>query len=186
MFKYLTVLMIAMAACGGGGDDPVDAAATIDAEVVAMAVTSATVTEGGTFPIQHTCDGDNISPALTWSNAPAATQGFAVTLTDTSIGLVHSVIWDIPASVSSLAENIPNVAEPSAPAGSKQSLAFDNNTRGYLGPCPPSLHHYRFNVFAIGEYPLSGVTLDSSGSDVKEALVAAALASASLGSSYGD
>ena len=76
------------------------------------------------------------------------------------------------------------IVQPAAPSGSKQTLAFDGATRGYLGPCPPSLHHYRFNVYAVGEYPLAGVTLDTSAADLETALVAAALASASLGADY--
>ncbi len=89
--------------------------------------------------------------------------GWAVVLTDLSIdgGFVHSVIWDIPGDVAALPEGVEKVAEPAEPAGAKQTLAFDEETRGYRGPCPPEEHTYEFALYALGENPLAGVTLDS-------------------------
>jgi hypothetical protein len=101
------------------------------------------------------CSGKNISPALQWSNAPAGTKSFAVTVYDpdapTGSGWWHWVIFNIPAGVTGLKENAGNPAAALAPAGSVQSRT-DFGTTGYGGPCPPvgdKPHRYEFTVFAL-------------------------------------
>jgi Raf kinase inhibitor-like YbhB/YbcL family protein len=94
------------------------------------------------------CDGDNVSPALSWKDAPAGTKSFAVTLYDpeapTGSGWWHWQIWNIPASATGLEEG-------KVPAGAAQSKG-DVGRPGYLGACPPpgtGLHHYTFTLFAL-------------------------------------
>jgi Raf kinase inhibitor-like YbhB/YbcL family protein len=99
------------------------------------------------------CSGQNISPALEWSNAPAGTKSFAVTAYDpdapTGSGWWHWVIYNIPATTTSLAAGAGNGRN--APRGTTQGTT-DFGTRGYGGPCPPpgdSPHHYHFKVYAL-------------------------------------
>lgn len=196
----IPVLFASLAGCGSddapGGVDapatPADAAAdgqpapdapSIDAPSAALALTSTVITEGGVIPDMYSCQGTNVSPPLSWSGGPTA-AGYAVVLTDRSNGLVHSIIWDIPGSVTSLPENVSKVAEPPTPAGSKQPLAYDNQTRGYLGPCPSSMHTYEFTVYAVDEHPLTGVMLSSNRTTVRNALMANMTATASLTATF--
>jgi hypothetical protein len=99
------------------------------------------------------CSGQNISPALNWSNAPAGTKSFAVTAYDpdapTGSGWWHWVMYNIPASETGLAAGVGNGRN--APKGSQQGMT-DFGTKGYGGPCPPAgdkPHHYHFKVYAL-------------------------------------
>ncbi|KAB2906862.1 MAG: YbhB/YbcL family Raf kinase inhibitor-like protein [Kofleriaceae bacterium] len=170
------LLLSGVAACGGDDDGAgaVDAPATTDAASsdggdtdaaidgstdgpsAVLALTSTAITEGGVIPDMYSCQGTNVSPPLAWTGGPAA-AGYAVVLTDTSNMLVHSIIWDIPAATTSLPENVMKVYMPPVPAGARQPLAYDNQTRGYLGPCPSSMHTYQFALYAVDANPLPGV-----------------------------
>jgi Raf kinase inhibitor-like YbhB/YbcL family protein len=99
------------------------------------------------------CTGQNISPTLEWSNAPAGTKSYAVTAYDpdapTGSGWWHWVMYNIPATTTSLAAGAGNGRN--APRGSTQGTT-DFGSRGYGGPCPPpgdKPHHYKFTVFAL-------------------------------------
>ncbi|HEX2693761.1 MAG TPA: YbhB/YbcL family Raf kinase inhibitor-like protein [Gemmatimonadaceae bacterium] len=116
------------------------------------------LTSRGRIAISHVfngmgCTGQNISPTLEWSHAPAGTKSFAVTAYDpdapTGSGWWHWVMYNIPATTTSLAAGAGNGRN--APRGSTQGTT-DFGTRGYGGPCPPpgdSPHHYKFTVFAL-------------------------------------
>jgi len=99
------------------------------------------------------CNGQNISPALNWSGAPAGSKSFAVTAYDpdapTGSGWWHWVMYNIPADATGLAAGAGNGRN--APRGSQEGRT-DFGTKGYGGPCPPAgdkPHHYHFKVFAL-------------------------------------
>jgi hypothetical protein len=100
------------------------------------------------------CSGGNVSPALSWANAPAGTKSFAVTVYDpdapTGSGWWHWVIFNIPASARGLPAGAGDPAKRLAPAGSVQGNT-DFGAPGYGGPCPPpgKPHHYVFTVYAL-------------------------------------
>jgi Raf kinase inhibitor-like YbhB/YbcL family protein len=94
------------------------------------------------------CDGGNVSPALSWKDAPAGTKSFALTLFDPDApggsGFWHWQVWNIPANVSGLKEG-------TVPSGAAQGKG-DIGRTGYLGPCPPpgtGVHHYKFTLYAM-------------------------------------
>jgi Raf kinase inhibitor-like YbhB/YbcL family protein len=99
------------------------------------------------------CTGQNISPALQWSNPPAGTKSFAVTMYDpdapTGSGWWHWVMYNIPATTTSLPAGAGNGRN--APRGSAEGPT-DFGAKGYGGPCPPAgdkPHHYHITVFAL-------------------------------------
>jgi Raf kinase inhibitor-like YbhB/YbcL family protein len=101
------------------------------------------------------CNGSNLSPQLSWENAPAGTKSFAVTIFDedapTGSGWWHWLIFDITAAVNTLPSGAGNVTLNLAPAGSIQSVT-DFKTTGYGGPCPPEgskAHRYVVTVYAL-------------------------------------
>jgi len=113
---------------------------------------SSAFSDGGNIPEQYTCDDRNVSPPLTWEDAPAGTQQLALIVDDpdASRGVnTHWVIYNISASTDSLPEYVPN--EEQGPDGSRQG----KNTAGeigYRGPCPPwgsGAHRYVFNLYAL-------------------------------------
>jgi Raf kinase inhibitor-like YbhB/YbcL family protein len=130
----------------------------------ALVVTSATVKAGETIPKDHTADGRNVSPAISWSGAPAATKQFALVMDDPDVpmagGFVHWVVYKIPAAAKGLPAELPMDATLTAPAdiaGTIQGLSGFRRA-GYRGPAPPAgkPHHYTFTVFALdAELPLA-------------------------------
>ena len=101
------------------------------------------------------CTGNNVSPALSWSGAPAGTKSFAVTMYDpdapTGSGWWHWVVYNIPASATSIAAGAGDPKKNLLPAGSVQGNT-DFGVPGYGGPCPPPKdkpHHYHITLFAL-------------------------------------
>lgn len=120
-----------------------------------MQLNSPAFDEGGPIPTRHTGEGKDVSPALTWTDAPEGTRSFAVfchdpdaplVKPDGSYGFVHWVCYNIPATTLSL---------PEAAGGFAQGRNdFGNN--GYGGPMPPEghgAHRYYFWVLALGIAP---------------------------------
>jgi Raf kinase inhibitor-like YbhB/YbcL family protein len=108
----------------------------------------------GTIPAKHTCDGDDTSPALAWSDVPAATKSFALIVDDPDAPdprapkatWVHWVLYDIPAATSALAEA---TTAANLPGGTQEGIN-DWKRAGYGGPCPPiGRHRYFHKLYAL-------------------------------------
>lgn len=109
----------------------------------------------GKNPANPNCVGDNLSPALAWVRAPAATKSFAIVMDDQAgragLGVNHWTAYGIAAEVTGLAEGEAN-------ADSKR-FATGKNTLGataYLGPCPPkgnAPQHYVYTLIATSLEP---------------------------------
>jgi Raf kinase inhibitor-like YbhB/YbcL family protein len=135
-------------------------------------VTSTDFKNGGTLPMAQVfnsfgCTGENQSPALQWSGAPAGTKSFAVTIYDpdapTGSGWWHWTVFNIPATVTSLPANAGAVNSATLPAGAVQGRT-DFGVSNYGGPCPPvgdKPHHYQVTVYAL---KLDKLPLDASAS----------------------
>ena len=134
--------------------------ASTAAQAQTMTLSSPDIKDGGTIANQQVfkgfgCTGDNISPALSWSGAPANTKSFAISIYDpdapTGSGWWHWVVYNIPASTTSLPKDAGDPSKGLMPKGAVQSRT-DFGTVGYGGPCPPpgdKPHHYRITVFAL-------------------------------------
>jgi Raf kinase inhibitor-like YbhB/YbcL family protein len=102
------------------------------------------------IPSRFSCDGENISPPLSWSGAPEGTQSYALIFDDPDAPggtWVHWVLFNIPADSVGLPE-----ALPPDPALSDGSLHGSNSwgSIGYGGPCPPGgTHRYFFKLYAL-------------------------------------
>jgi Raf kinase inhibitor-like YbhB/YbcL family protein len=122
-------------------------------------LTSPDLKPGAMIAVRHTadsfgCSGQNVSPALQWSGAPAGTKSFAVTAYDpdapTGSGFWHWVVFNIPANTTSLPAGAGSKGG-TLPAGATQGNT-DVSQPGYLGPCPPAgdkPHRYIFTVYAL-------------------------------------
>lgn len=133
-----------------------------------MKVTSDEIKNGGVSPKPMEanvfgCDGGNISPSLKWTGVPAGTKSFAIILFDRDAptgpppngrrGFWHWIVFNIPASTTSLPKNAGDVKAKLMPEGviqSRNSYGFN----GYGGMCPPQgekQHHYMLTVYAVDE-----------------------------------
>ncbi len=142
-------------AVGGAAD-----AADKGAKKGKLTVTSAEVKEGKQIANEQVykgfgCNGDNISPAVSWSKGPAGTKSYALTVYDpdapTGSGFWHWVVYNIPADVTSIPKGAGDASKNLMPAGAVQSRT-DFGVPGWGGPCPPAgdkPHHYQFRVFAV-------------------------------------
>ena len=142
-------------------------AATVWAQTpTVITVTSPTLKANETVPVDHTADGKNLSPALTWSGAPANTKQFALIYDDPDVAFgtppqtfVHWVVYKIPGTAKGLPAELPMDAVLTAPAeiaGTIQGVSGFKRT-GYRGPAPPpgKPHHYTWTVYALdAELPL--------------------------------
>jgi len=126
-------------------------AAAQGGRTMALVISSPNFSPGGNIPAKHTCDALDVSPQLLWSGAPDGTRSFTLIADDPDAPVgnwVHWVYYDVPASVTGLAENVSKVEEP--PAGGRQGRN-DFRRIGYGGPCPPpgKPHRYFFKLYAL-------------------------------------
>jgi Raf kinase inhibitor-like YbhB/YbcL family protein len=108
----------------------------------------------GPIPARYTCEGDEMSPPLAWTGAPAGTRSFVLIVDDPDapdpaaprMTWVHWVLYDIPATTTGLPED----ADPAElPAGARDGVN-DWGRNGYGGPCPPiGRHRYFHKLYAL-------------------------------------
>jgi Raf kinase inhibitor-like YbhB/YbcL family protein len=126
----------------------------------AMTLTVHGFADGGPIPVKFTqaapgaAPGEGTSPALTWTNAPAATQSFVVNVRDLDVARngttedqAHWVVWNIPASQAGLPEGVPRGSR--LPDGSYQISVTGPVYRGPGAAASGPLHHYVFEVYAL-------------------------------------
>jgi hypothetical protein len=158
----LVVVSLLLAACASSAEPLPEAATTEQAPAVAPTATlvprplssfqlmSTAFGYGEAIPEKYSCKGENISPALTWTEPPAGTQSFALIMDDPdarAIAWDHWILYNIPADARELPGAFP--ANEVLADGSKSG----NNSwgiTGYGGPCPPSgTHRYFFKLYAL-------------------------------------
>lgn len=112
-----------------------------------MALGSSAFAPGGAIPKRHTCDGENVSPPLAWTGAPAATKSFAVACDDPDASnFTHWVLFNVPGDAVSLDEGL----GPGRPPAGAAEGANDFGGLGWGGPCPPTgEHRYVFRLYAL-------------------------------------
>ena len=151
------VLGLAQAQRGGGGAPQAGArgGAPRGAGGPAMTLTTMGWQDGAVIPNKYTqAVPMPVSPALTWTNAPAGTQSFVLHFHDPDVALnattndqVHWLVWNIPATTTSFAEGMPSGA--SLPDGSRQHSASGQVYRGPGAPATGPYHHYTFEIYAL-------------------------------------
>jgi Raf kinase inhibitor-like YbhB/YbcL family protein len=143
---------------------------------------------GSPIPARHTCDGQEISPALEWTDPPAGTASFALIVDDPDAPdparprrvWVHWLLYDLPADRRALAEG---AGTPAMPDHGHHALT-DENALGYHGPCPPvGRHRYHFRLFALDQL-LGALGPAARRADLERAMDGHVLATAVLMGTY--
>jgi Raf kinase inhibitor-like YbhB/YbcL family protein len=122
-----------------------------EARTSVISLTSTAFEDGGRIPYLYTCEGDDISPALQWSGAPASTRTYVMVCEDPDAPRgtwIHWVLYNIPGDALELTKAVPTL--PELPSGARHG----RNTAGdmtYAGPCPPpgKPHRYFFRLYAL-------------------------------------
>jgi Raf kinase inhibitor-like YbhB/YbcL family protein len=119
-----------------------------------MEIASPAFPPNGEIPSRFTCDGANVSPALTWKDVPEGTRSLALIVTDPDAPdpqapkatWTHWVLYNLPPGAHGLREAIPATGLPQDTAGGKNGWG----KTGYGGPCPPiGRHRYIHTLYAL-------------------------------------
>jgi len=147
--------------------------------ITQLSLTSPAFTDGGAIPRKYGCEGENISPPLTWGPAPSGTAAWVLIAEDIDARLwVHWLIVNLPADTLSLAEG----ASGQMPEGAVEG-STDFGPAVYGGPCPPSgEHRYKFTVYALGERLELGAEITAT--QIRAAIFGKVLAEATLTGTY--
>ena len=144
-----------------------------------FALRSEAFAHGEEIPRRHTCDGKDVSPALSWSDPPAGTRAPALIVDDPDAPVgtfTHWLAWNIDPLVGGLGEG------ESAPAVGRNDIG----TSGWSGPCPPpghGAHRYFFRLHALDAQLEVGFRAGRR--ELERALAGHVLATAELMGTYG-
>ena len=136
------------ASCGGGDEPASSPTASPTSAGEDLQLSSSAFQEGEAIPVEYTCDGDDVSLPLAWSEPPPATRSFALILDDPDAPggvFTHWVLFNIPPETRQLAQG-------QVPGGAYQGKNGFGGI-GYGGPCPPSggAHRYQFALYALDQ-----------------------------------
>ncbi len=142
-FLIAVLCVVGLCACARDAEPP-------GKGIKGFEITSRAFAHEGMIPARYTCDGDDVSPPLEWTDPPAGTASLALIVDDPDAPTrtwVHWVVFNLPSDTRGLPENMPPDAE--MPDGSLQGKNSWPKT-GYGGPCPPSgTHRYYFKLYAL-------------------------------------
>jgi len=129
-------------------------------------LTSPAFENEATIPAKYTCQGEDVSPELSWGEPPAHTRSFTLIVDDPDAPgrtFTHWVLADIPGTARGLAEGASDVGV---------AAVNDFGSAGYGGPCPPpghGKHRYFFKLYALDRESL-GLSKGASRADVERAM----------------
>jgi len=119
-----------------------------------MTLTTPAWPDGGMIPRKYTQAGEEVSPPLSWTGAPEGVVSYVLIVhdVDAAIGngtddLLHWMLWNLPASVTSIHERAPSMAE--LPDGTRQISATGPFYRGPGALAAGPVHHYVFDLYAL-------------------------------------
>jgi Raf kinase inhibitor-like YbhB/YbcL family protein len=151
--KPISSLLVACAAAmviGAAPSEPEKTSEVVTGNTSSeFTVVSKDFADGANIPVEHTCDGADRSPALSWSGAPEESKAFAIVMEDPDAkGFTHWTAWNVPKGARALDRGVPVKAELGD--GTIQGKN-DFGRVGYAGPCPPKgpAHQYVIRVFAL-------------------------------------
>jgi Raf kinase inhibitor-like YbhB/YbcL family protein len=163
-FIFAGLLMVSLTITGCAQQTPPEVTAPVVTDEAPLTITSTAFADGANIPVKHTCQGENLSPALNWSGSPAGTASFVLIMDDpdATVGTFnHWIVFNLPKDSNGLPEGVTKdtVLEGGALQGTNGARRM-----AFVGPCPPKgdAHHYTFTLYAL-DAPLSleaGATKD--------------------------
>ena len=106
-----------------------------------MEITSSAFEANSTIPVKHTCDGEDLSPELSWTGVPENTKSLVLIMDDPDAPpgtWVHWVLYNLPVDATGLSGTLPKKEKLDNGAAQGLCWGVDSYSRvGYYGPCPP-------------------------------------------------
>lgn len=139
--------------------------------------------DGGVVPIQNSCDGEGLSPSVTWGNVPANATAIGIVVTDSTDLLADGSEYILWVAAIPLADFIAGIPEGGTPDQAVQGLNSAGGI-GWVAPCPPAgkTHRIDFTVFAMRD--ATAITSGMSGNDMRSAIIDAAIDEFTVSGSY--
>jgi Raf kinase inhibitor-like YbhB/YbcL family protein len=161
--------------------------AATEEKPMTLRLVSAAFAEGAAIPRKYTCEGQDISPPLTWSGIPAEAKSLVLIIDDPDapdpkapkMTWVHWVLYNLPPSTTGLAEGVKADALPPGTG----SCLNDWKRTGYGGPCPPVGRHRYFHKLYALDAGLAGLSKPDKAT-VEAAMRGHILAQATLTGTY--
>jgi hypothetical protein len=161
--------------------------AVAEDETMTLSITSTAFDDGGTIPVAYTCEGDDISPPLSFSGVPEDAQTLVLIVDDPDapdpkaprMTWVHWVLYNIPVTVSRMVEDTTKNGLPPGTSEGKN----DWKRTGYGGPCPPIGRHRYFHKFYALDVKLPDLK-EPTKAELERAMQGHVLATASLIGTY--
>ncbi len=177
----LVVCMLFLAACGKQAADSTQ----LESADLKLQVTSTAFQNGNPIPVKYTCDGEDISPPLSWTGVPEVAQSLVLIVDDPDAPAgvwVHWVIYDIAPTLDNLPEGLSTESNVTR-VGVQGQNDFQNT--GYSGPCPPGSkpHRYYFKLYALDQ--MIHLPPEATKAEVEEAMKNSILADGELIGEYG-
>ena len=154
---------------------------------MALTLTSSAFSDGAAIPAKYTCQGQDLSPPLAWSDVPEAARSLVLIVDDPdapdpkapTMTWVHWIVYNIPPAITAIAEG----ASAADLAPEVRSGLNDWKRTGYGGPCPPIGRHRYFHKLYALDTMLSGLTAPTK-KQVEAAMQGHILACAELVGTY--
>jgi Raf kinase inhibitor-like YbhB/YbcL family protein len=178
IFLAAVLFFVARALLNGSGHAYSFAVGSAQGAPMPLSISSTSFPDGGEIPKKFTCDAEDVSPQLSWTQAPINTKSFALIADDPDAPVgtwTHWVLFDLPESFNALAEGVPKTGD--LPVGGRQGMN-DFRKTGYGGPCPPpgKAHRYFFRLFALDS--MLGLKSGTTRQEVEKAMKGHVLAQA--------
>ena len=119
-----------------------------------LTITSTAFQASQEIPVKHTCQGDDLSPALSWSGMPTGTRSLVLVVEDPDAPdpakpqrvWDHWILYNLPSTSTGLPAG---VSPDKLPPGTLSGVTSAGK-KPYHGPCPPvGRHRYFFKLYAI-------------------------------------
>jgi Raf kinase inhibitor-like YbhB/YbcL family protein len=182
----MALALIAGLGCGRRASTPSEGAVSHPREGKGMQIESKAFVSGGEIPARYTCEGENVSPPLTWTGVPASARSLVLIVDDPDAPdpaaprttWVHWVVYDIPPDRSGLLEGAGPVMAPA------RSALNDWRATAYGGPCPPIGRHRYFHKLYALDRELGDLGKNATKTDVEKAMAGHVVEKATLVGTY--
>jgi Raf kinase inhibitor-like YbhB/YbcL family protein len=133
---------------------PATAGLNAEGKTMSLKLVSSAFLHEGIIPAIHTCEGNDVSPPLSWSAAPMNAKSLVLIVDDPDapdpaapkMTWVHWVLYNIPPTANALPQG---VSAKELPKGTLEGTS-DFQRTGYGGPCPPvGRHRYFHKLYAL-------------------------------------